>query len=170
MSQNPSLNLSFINQKFTTMKKYLRSICCLCLYLTTTYILFTNTLLAQSVNSGEEIAIRTLVTRFYEGWNVHDAEKMVSVYADSIDHINAFGQWHKGKQAIKADLVRFHATEHGKKSQKIISIEKVKFIKPDVAVALVRQSSTVRNMGMFVLSKVSGKWLVDSFANVEYKP
>jgi hypothetical protein len=27
---------------------------------------------------------------FYEGWNAHDANKMVSVYADDVDHINTY--------------------------------------------------------------------------------
>ena len=57
----------------------------------------------------------------------------------------------------------------GKNSRKTITIEKIRFIKPDVAVALVRQISTVGNIGTFVLSKESGKWLVVNFANVPYK-
>ena len=141
-----------------------------CLCLTVTCILSASLLFGQSIKSKDDVAIRALVARFYEGWNSHDAEKMVSVYADSIEHVNAFGEWNTGSQTMKEKLTQFHATEHGRKSQKIISIEKVKFIKPDVAVAIVRQKSTVRNMGMFVLSKVSGSWLVESFANVEYKP
>ena len=137
--------------------------------LTVTFTLSASNLLGQSVNSGEEAAIRTLVTRFYDGWNAHDVEKMVSVYADSIDHVNAFGEWHTGKQTMKDELIQFHAGPAAKNSKKIITVEKIKFIRPDVAVALVRQISTVGNMGTFVLSKTSGKWLVESFANVPYK-
>jgi hypothetical protein len=33
----------------------------------------------------------------------------------------------------------------------------------------VRQIITVGNIGTFVLVKVSGKWLVENFANVPYK-
>jgi uncharacterized protein (TIGR02246 family) len=58
----------------------------------------------QSANPQEEI--RDVLARFYEGWNTHDVEKMVSVYADDIDHINVFAEWHKRKSAIGARTLR----------------------------------------------------------------
>jgi hypothetical protein len=70
---------------------------------------------------------------------------------------------------MKEELIQFHVGPIGKNSKKTITIEKIKFLKLDVAVALVLQISTVGNIGTFVLSKVSGKWLVESFANVPYK-
>jgi hypothetical protein len=56
----------------------------------------------------EEQAIRSFLARFYEGWNAHDVDKMVSIYADDIDHINVFGEWHKGKAEIRRDLTFVH--------------------------------------------------------------
>lgn len=131
-------------------------------------LLSANISFSQSSTASEEKAIIALVTRFYDGWNDHDVEKMISVYADSIDHVNAFGEWHTGKQTMKEVLIQFHAGP-GKNSKKTITVEKIKFLKPDVAVALVRQISTVGNVGTFVLSKTSGTWLVESFANVPYE-
>jgi uncharacterized protein (TIGR02246 family) len=151
------------------MKKSPRIIYLLYICLTVTCTLSTNISFSQSVNATEDTAIRGVVNRFYEGWNSHDVEKMVSVYSDSIDHVNAFGEWHTGKQTMKEELTKFHAGPAGKNSTKIITIEKIRFIKSDVAVALVRQVSTVGNIGTFVLSKVSGKWIVVNFANVPYK-
>ena len=150
------------------IKKYLPNICYLCIYLTIICTLPANTLAAQSLKSKDSTEIRDLLARFYEGWNTHDAEKMISVYADDIDHINAFGRWNKGKQAIKEDIIQFHAGP-GKNSQKTYTIEKIRFLKPDVAILQVRSISAVGNIGTYVLSKESGKWLVVSFTNVEYK-
>lgn len=150
------------------MKQQLRKNYRLCLYLIIFCLLSAKDLFAQSVNPIEDKEIRDLVALFYEGWNDHDVEKMVSVYAGDIDHVNAFGEWHKGKEAMKEALTQFHAGP-GKNSHKIITIEKIRFIKPDVAVALVRQMSKVGNFGTFVLSKESGKWLVVNFANVPYE-
>jgi uncharacterized protein (TIGR02246 family) len=121
----------------------------------------------QLQNPGEDSAVRKVITGFYDGWNVHDADKMVSTYHDSIDHINAFAEWRTGRQTMKDELIRFHAGP-GKDSYKTIVFEKIKFIRPAVAMAIVRQLSKVGNLGMYILSKESGQWLIVSFANVPY--
>jgi uncharacterized protein (TIGR02246 family) len=123
---------------------------------------------AQSAYPEEERAIGAVLARFYEGWNAHDVEKMVSVYSDDVDHINVFAEWNRGKQAIRTDLSAFHAGP-GKNSNKTYTIEKLRFIKPDVAVAHVRSLSTVGNIGTYVLTKAAGQWLVVSFTNVGYE-
>lgn len=52
---------------------------------------------------------------------------------------------------------------------KTYSIEKIRFLKPDVAVVQVRPLSTGGNLGTYVMSKESGKWLTVSFTNVGYQ-
>lgn len=150
------------------IKKYFTNFPYLCIYLAMLCTLSSSVSLAQSVTPEDETAIKDLLARFYEGWNTHDVEKMVSVYADDIDHINAFGRWNKGKQAIREDLTQFHAGP-GKNSQKNYTIEKVRFLKPDVAIVQVRSISSVGNIGTYIFSKDTGKWVVVSFTNVEYK-
>lgn len=116
----------------------------------------------------EERAIAAVLAGFYEGWNTHDVDKMVSAYADDIDHINVFGEWHKGKADIKQDLVRLH-TGTGKNSHKDHTIEKMRFLRPDVAVVTVRSVSQLGgNIGTYVMTKETGQWLVVTFTNVVY--
>ena len=125
-------------------------------------------IIAQSASKDEESTIRSVLARFYDGWNTHDAEKMISVFADDIDHVNVFAEWHRGKADLLEEIRRFHAGP-GKNSHKTWTIEKIRFIRPDVAVVHVRSLSTVGNLGTYVMTKDTGQWLVVSFTNVEYE-
>lgn len=122
---------------------------------------------ADTSHVAEEESIRSVLARFYEGWNAHDVEKMVSVYAEDVDHINVYAKWNQGKPAIREAIKTFHSGP-GKNDHKTYTIEKIRFIKPDVAVVHVRSLSTVGNIGTYVMSKETGAWLVVSFTNVEY--
>lgn len=118
----------------------------------------------------DEQPIRDTLATFYEGWNTHDADKMVSVFADDIDHIDVFGEWHKGKASIREDLAFVHAGPL-RNSHKDYTIEKIRFLTPEAAVAQVSSQSEVKNLGTYVLQKQNGTWLVVSFTNTDvHKP
>jgi uncharacterized protein (TIGR02246 family) len=118
-------------------------------------------------SSADESAVRTVIGRFYEGWNTHDADKMVSAYARDIDHIDVFGEWQKGRETLRAELARLHAGPL-RDSQKTYRIEKIRFLAPTIAVAQVSSvSKNGNNLGTFVLEKQDEGWLTVSFTNVE---
>lgn len=121
---------------------------------------------AQPKSPPEEQAVRAVLARFYDGWNEHDADKMVSAYAEDIDHINVFGEWQKGRATVRDELARLHAGPL-RSSQKTYRIEKIRFLKPDVAVVQASSHSiNGDNIGTYVLEKQNGNWLTVSFTNV----
>jgi len=107
----------------------------------------------QVKRQDEEQTIRVVLARFYEGWNARDADKMAAVYAVNIDHINVFGEWQKGRATLRQELARLHAGPL-RDSQKTYTIEKIRFLKPDVAVVQVStQGTSGPNLGTYVMEK-----------------
>jgi uncharacterized protein (TIGR02246 family) len=121
---------------------------------------------ARTTSADETGAIGQVLARFYQGWNDHDADAMVSAYAEDIDHINVFGEWQKGRSTLREELARLHKGPLGN-SQKTYKMEKIRLLAPNVAVVQVSSHSiNGDNIGTYVLEKQKDRWLTVSFTNV----
>ncbi len=82
--------------------------------------------------SSDGEAIRTVVTRFTNAWNQHDAHAFSLVFAETADFTNVKGRGASGRASIE----QFHAGPFQtffKASRLTASLKTVRFIKPDVA-------------------------------------
>ena len=136
---------------------------------------------AQPAVSDEQ-ALRSLIADGMEvSWNAHHPEEAVTPdkAVEDADFINIYGGWTKGRQNFSETIARLHAPKglfHG--STRRHEVEQLRFIRPDVAVAIVR-AFDVRQGGkltgeetraVIVYSKEAGRWKLNTFQNTTIKP
>jgi uncharacterized protein (TIGR02246 family) len=149
------------------MKKASFSIVCLAIL--TPALLFSQT---QGRGNDEnkakdEALIRKLLSQSEERWNKHDAEALAALQAEDIDHINTSGGWSKGREAIRKLWAQLFETRF-KEDITEVKLEKIRFLKPDVAVAIVRifhkrPAEATESLATFVMTKDGDKWQVVSY-------
>jgi uncharacterized protein (TIGR02246 family) len=155
-----------LREPLVASRAMLRLWFCVVLLLVAMLTVVTPIALHSDTTSSDSQNVEAVIARFFDGWNAHDANKMVSTYAEDIDHIDVFGEWHKGREVLRTELARLHAGPL-RDSQKTFKIEKIRFLGPDVAVAQVSSlSKNGPNLGTFVLQKRKEGWLTVSFTNV----
>jgi len=127
----------------------------------------------------EENAILELNAAVEAAWNRHDAATMDKDFVEDCDFVNVFGEWIRGRD----NLVKIHSalfTGPLRENYKRINIEKLRFVRPDVAVVHVRGRNTDRegkliegnksSIGVLVMVKEQGKWWIVAGQNTEVRP
>jgi uncharacterized protein (TIGR02246 family) len=126
----------------------------------------------------DEAAIRTVVTRFVEAWNQHDAHAFSLVFAETADFTNVRGVGASGRAAIEA----FHAPLFQtmfKASHLTAVVRSIRFLKADVAAVDVlweMTGSTDRNgvpvpfrkgLLSFVMTEQAEQWSILVMHNMD---
>jgi uncharacterized protein (TIGR02246 family) len=117
----------------------------------------------------DEALIRKQISLGEQAMNKHDADALAAHLAEDVDHINALGGWNKGREAMRKVWARMFETVW-KDDLAMVTPEKIRFLKPDVAVVIARvnhrrRSEATGNLAMatFVMTKKGGQWQVVSF-------
>jgi uncharacterized protein (TIGR02246 family) len=129
--------------------------------------------------ANEERAIRELNAAVEAAWNKHDAPVMDQAFVEDCDLVNVFGEWISGHDK----LVKIHTALFAgplRDSYQRMNVEKVRFVRPDVAVVHVRHHNTDRDgkvlagdegaMGTVVFAKERGKWWIIAGQNTIVRP
>ncbi len=141
--------------------------------------------IAQTPSNDDETQIRTIVQSEGDAWNRGDAEAFGAHYAEDGGFTNVIGEQLYGRQAFITQHARIFSTIY-KGSRLSVSIGKIKFLRPDVAVVDIDGTLNGANRlppglkagadGALhvklqeVMTKEKGKWWIAAFHNVAVYP
>jgi uncharacterized protein (TIGR02246 family) len=86
----------------------------------------------------EERALHRLVYQLESAWNAGDGDAFAGLFADDADVIHILGGYYTGRDAIRAGHRMIFGTIY-KGSTVHYSVEKIKLLRPDIAIVFLRQ-------------------------------
>jgi uncharacterized protein (TIGR02246 family) len=126
----------------------------------------------------EKAAIEEMVKSIQEAWNAGDGKAFATPFAEDADYVVVNGMHIKGREAIGQGHQQIFDTFY-KGSTNRLTLENVRFIQPDVAIAHVQahltfyegentREATARST--WVLARDDGKWSIAAFQNTPIVP
>jgi uncharacterized protein (TIGR02246 family) len=120
----------------------------------------------------DELALRQIVADNTAAFNRRDPVALAAHLAGDADHINVVGEWTRSKDEFQRGLEKYFSSPRPTTSD---SVEKVRFLSPDAAVAIVRRQyrsdAGVRtSIATYVFQKIAGEWKIVTFQNTFEQP
>lgn len=121
----------------------------------------------------DDAAIRKIASRLQDGWNKGDGKAFAAPFAEDADYVVVNGMRIKGRDTIAAGHQRIFDTVY-KDSHNTATVQSVRFIRDDVAVAHIewhlkfRENAVEREgkaMCSMVMTKKNGEWSIIAFHN-----
>jgi uncharacterized protein (TIGR02246 family) len=125
--------------------------------------------LQETTKEGDEKAIHRLLRDLGEKWNKHEMKEFSAHLAENADVVNRFGQWMRGRSAIREHLIGLHGMPlRAQLESRSSTVEQVRFLTPDVAVAHeLTDELTGKSVRTYVLQKRDGQWWIESADIIE---
>src|SRR5271167_2178398 len=123
--------------------------------------------------TSDERALHQLVYQLEAAWNGGDGAGFAEAFAEEADFIHILGGYYNGRAAIEAGHRMIFGTIY-KGSTVRYSVEKIRFVRPDVAVVSVRQylqfyedgaARELQARPLLVLEKKDGLWQIVTLQN-----
>jgi uncharacterized protein (TIGR02246 family) len=124
----------------------------------------------QSANGNDEAAIREVVSKYVDARERIDPKAVEQLFTSDADQLVSSGEWRKGRDAVVRGTMASSTNTGGKRT---ITVESVRFISSDVAIADGRYEltglagGTSRSMWTTIVLKRTGKeWRITAIRNM----
>jgi uncharacterized protein (TIGR02246 family) len=122
----------------------------------------------------DEATIRGIIQGCEDAWNAGDAEAFGTSFADDVDYVVINGMYIKGRAGVNAGHAHLFNTVY-KGSHLTATVEAIRFVRPDVAVARVHtlnqgQHGEIFGRSTWVLARDNGTWQIVAFQNTPITP
>ena len=123
--------------------------------------------------TSDEKALHEMVYQLEAAWNAADGQGFAEAFAEDADFIHILGGYYKGRAAIEAGHRMIFGTIY-KGSTVRFSVERIRLLRPDVAVVSLRQYLQFREGGgaselearpTIIAEKRDGKWQIAHMQN-----
>ena len=121
----------------------------------------------------DERALHKMVYQLESAWNAGDGDAFAALFAEDADVIHILGGYYSGRETIRAGHRMIFGTIY-KGSNIRYSVEKIKFLRPDIAIVFLRQhlelaeNSVVPEVDArptIVAENINGKWRIVALQN-----
>jgi uncharacterized protein (TIGR02246 family) len=120
--------------------------------------------------AGEEAVIREVVQKYMDAREHQDAHALEALFTPDADQLVSSGEWRKGRSDVVQGTLASSQNSGGKRT---ITVESVRFLSPDVALADGRYELTGLAGGQsrkmwttLVLTRSSGAWHIAAIRNM----
>ncbi len=123
--------------------------------------------------TNEERTLHAMVYQLEAAWNAADSTAFAGLFAEDAEFIHILGGYYSGRAAIQAGHRMIFGTIY-KGSTVRYSVEKIKFLRPDVGLVFLRQHLQFSEGGAaveldarptLVAESVDGKWRIAALQN-----
>jgi uncharacterized protein (TIGR02246 family) len=124
----------------------------------------------DSVQRRQEAAIREVVAKYVDARERIDPKSVEELFTSDADQLVSSGEWRKGREAVVSGAMASSRNSGGKRS---ITVESVRFLAPDVAIADGRYElaglaggETRRMWTTLVLKRAGNSWRIAAIRNM----
>ena len=125
---------------------------------------------AAAQKTGDDAAIDAVVQKYLNARAERDPKAVTALFVEDADQLVSSGEWRKGRQALVKGAMASSERTGGKRT---ITVESVRYLGPDVAIADGRYELTglaggqTRKMwSTFVMRKTGGGWKIAAIRNM----